>query len=420
MPYRQFTDPNKLIGSKRTQYRIFNDDILAYWPMADAVGTTNALEKIAGTSGVTNLLTFGSAGIGDGLTAAQWAAATSRMRVEASASRFNMAEGTLLMWLKADANLWTETGTDRVLWRGLIDASNEVLIKKAGAAANTINYVYKAGGTTVTLNYPKFSHYGWFLAAFTWSKSNNRIRIIIDGVNVAEATGLGTWAGSTFVSSACVIGNQSTSASNPWKGTLAHAAFIGREATPAELRALTDSAHTGTKYLSVIGDSISANTGAWPLGTYYAWNGGNADLINHAVGGNSIVASMATQVAAAATDNADVIILQLGVNDDNAGDMAALQVIVQTAINTLRTSNPRATLYYMNILPCWTDSSGTTPIDKSNIRTAIAEACASRNITCWDTFTTPWIDASDTSDGVHPTAPAGFAKVTTQVLAQLG
>jgi lysophospholipase L1-like esterase len=108
----------------------------------------------------------------------------------------------------------------------------------------------------------------------------------------------------------------------------------------------------------------------------------------------------------------------MGTNDDNAGNIATLQATVETAIDNLRASNPRATIYYMNVLPRWTDVGGGTVVDKSSIRTAIAAACTAKAVTCWDTFTDPWITAAQTSDGLHPTA-AGHAAIAAQVLARL-
>lgn len=125
-----------------------------------------------------------------------------------------------------------------------------------------------------------------------------------------------------------------------------------------------------------------------------------------------------TQAAAAAGDNATKIIIALGTNDNNAGDMEALQAKVESNIIALKASNPNATIYYMNVLPRWTDNTGATPVDKSNIRTAIAAACTAQGVTCWDTLSTPWITAAQTSDGLHPIA-AGSQAIATQILARL-
>ena len=48
----------------------------------------------------------------------------------------------------------------------------------------------------------------------------------------------------------------------------------------------------------------------------------------------------------------------------------------------------------------------------------VAAACTAQGVTCWDTYTSTWIDAADTIDGLHPN-DADHAKILTQVLALL-
>lgn len=170
--------------------------------------------------------------------------------------------------------------------------------------------------------------------------------------------------------------------------------------------------------MAILGDSIAAASGGWPYITsqYKVWS-----LVNHAVNSMGILVgadNMDVQTLAAANDDADVIILALGANDNNAGDMAALQAEATENILELQASNPRARICYLNVLPCWTDGTGATEQAKDNIRAAITAACAATGITCWDSHTTPWIVVTDTSDGIHPTA-AGTLKIAYQVLARL-
>jgi hypothetical protein len=70
------------------------------------------------------------------------------------------------------------------------------------------------------------------------------------------------------------------------------------------------------------------------------------------------------------------------------------------------------------VLPRWTDIGGGTEVDKSAIRTAIAAACAAKEITCWDSYTVPWIAPADTTDGLHP-ALSGSQKIAAEVLARV-
>jgi lysophospholipase L1-like esterase len=171
--------------------------------------------------------------------------------------------------------------------------------------------------------------------------------------------------------------------------------------------------------IAALGDSITASYNeSWffPFCKNYVLGGATA--INHAVGGHSIMSNMDAQTVAVATDDADIIIIALGTNDNDAGDMTALQAEYAENIAELKASNPRATIYAMNVLPRWTDVGGGTVMDRSHIRAAIAAACTAQGITCWDTYTTPWIAAADTSDGTHPTA-GGAVKIATEVLARL-
>lgn len=175
---------------------------------------------------------------------------------------------------------------------------------------------------------------------------------------------------------------------------------------------------TGRNFkVSTLGDSIAAATGGWPgsvttgIGIYFN------TLHNVAVSGNSIATHMDAQTVACASDDADIIIIALGTND-NPANAVAIQAEAEENILELQGSNANAIVYWLNILPEWTDVGGGTPIDNSVLRSAIAAACAAQGITCWDTYTDPWISASDTTDGTHPTA-GGHAKIASRVLALL-
>lgn len=166
--------------------------------------------------------------------------------------------------------------------------------------------------------------------------------------------------------------------------------------------------------LGLIGDSLMNRVGDdWVENIPDSYT-----IANHAASSANIIDEMDGQVVAAVDDDNEIIILGLGTNDDNAGDMGALQAEVEENIIEIKTSNPRATVYYMNVLPRWTDVGGGTEIDKSNIRTAIEAASAAQGIVCWDTYSDPWIVPSDTSDGTHPDE-AGSLKVWNKVNARL-
>jgi lysophospholipase L1-like esterase len=169
--------------------------------------------------------------------------------------------------------------------------------------------------------------------------------------------------------------------------------------------------------ITFIGDSITWKTDA----TSYVnrirdrYRDGAVWVTNWAVSGSHIMddyaENMHKQVDQAASDRADIVIVALGTNDTVTDD--TLRAFYETQINTLKASNPNATIYAVGILP------RTTPNDETLKRPLIAQACANTGVTYWDTYTTPWIDpATETSDGLHPNA-AGAEKIATEILARL-
>ena len=308
------------------------------------------------------------------------------------------AEGGLLLESKIGSAEWAD-GVQRNLIYFSADASNRVEVYKA-AALNTLAVSYRAGGVAKALTINNMDLVDWFSLAIRWSKSNNRVNIDLNGTPICTPfTGLGTWVG-TFGATTTNIGSLTTG--QLFKGSLAHVTLVGREVTSAE--SVFYSTVSLKKTISILGDSISAPgdvTWSYKLPWHYSY--GTTIMINHAVSGASVngATNIDAQVLASATDKASHMVIALGTNDDNAGDMPALQAKAEASIVTLRASNPLAQIYWMNVLPRWTNSGGATPVDKANIRTAIEAACTAQGITCWDTFTNPVITPAQTTDGLH-------------------
>ncbi len=172
----------------------------------------------------------------------------------------------------------------------------------------------------------------------------------------------------------------------------------------------------------VLGDSISAATGSWAYSVCsdYNWT---ADLTNLAVSGahimNDYAENLTNQVAAAANVDATKIFIALGTNDNNAGDMSAMQTLLETQLAVLKADHPNAEIYYLNVLPRWTSTSGETPVDKSHIRATILAACSNVGIPVWDTFEMPWLMPGQSTDGLHPNT-AGHVTIALEVLTRLG
>jgi lysophospholipase L1-like esterase len=292
------------------------------------------------------------------------------------------------------------------------DANNNLYITRNDT--NGLFLAHIGGGTVVLDTYSPLNTTGFLHCMISWSLTNNRMILWINGMPVKRITGQGAWTGALSDAFSTIGGY-----GNTFDGNMADLVLLNREPTPAEAKALA-TASVRPKSVAIIGDSISvASLTSWPiLLQNMGYNGGWIGLSNHAQNAHTIMVHMDGQVAACANDNADLILIALGINDDNAGDMGALQTKVESNIAALKVSNPLATIIYLSPLPAWTDVGGGTEFVKGNIRTAIAAACTAQGVACWDRYTDPWITAADTSDGLHPTA-AGQIKVATEILARL-
>lgn len=319
--------------------------------------------------------------------------------------------GAILGWARFPVSAWADgTYRDPI---SIYSLAGDFIVLSKPNTANLLNFLFQYGGVNLSGSIP-FSSPDWFSYCFTWSKAQNKFDFFANGYNpYIEQTGLGTWIEGLYVAN-CRLGGFG-GGTHPFLGGLYECLFLDRLVTQTEFLAYTQIPNH-LKKLALIGDSIEA---AWNTWAYTVAGAKGAILKNHAVGGYGILNNgLQIETSAAAGDDADTIVIALGANDDNAGNMASLQATLTTNIDALRASNPRATIYAMNVLPKWTDSGGSTPVVMTNVRAAIAAGCAAKGVPCWDTFSMPWISAGQTTDGTHPTA-AGHTAIANQVLARL-
>jgi lysophospholipase L1-like esterase len=173
--------------------------------------------------------------------------------------------------------------------------------------------------------------------------------------------------------------------------------------------------------ITIIGDSICKGGGSYNTWAQYFrdyWRSGDHIYLDHSYGGATIMPNagndMATQVAAAASDNANYIFIAMGINDANG---TVNQTTLQGYLTTLKSTNPSAVIYYINVWPNWTDNTGTTEVDRSDNRAKVSAACAAvGGITVIDPYTVKWYEGTDTQDGIHPIA-TGVRKMLNKMLA---
>lgn len=326
---------------------------------------------------------------------------------------FNPQAGGIGVWLKPrDGSIWGD-GVLRDLFYFSAGSQNHLLLRKEAAAA-LITAQMVNGNRANSYQFGMLDQTGWGRYWITWSKADDRIRVYRNGQRMAELTGLGEWSGGLSTAN---FGSQA-GGSNAWLGYLDTAILLNREPTLAEIREDADYAPAmKIVRISALGDSITGYPYSYFRSIVAEYNAGETVAMNHADQNQTIIANMDAQTAAAANDDADIIICALGTVDGNNGNMAALQAEVEENLAELKTTNPRAKIYYMNVLPRWESVNGLM-VDKSHIRAAISAACIKQGVTCWDTYTIPWINSTDTTDGLHPN-PAGYAKITSEILKRL-
>lgn len=400
---------------------MFGTSLIAYWPLWEVSG--NVANDVSGNNrnGTYSGVQLGQTGIFDGRGYATFGTGDYCNIYSSSLNTvFNGSEGSINIWYKVSgSSIWTS-------------ASNQTLTYIKGSGNNYLRFYHPASNDYFMLSiyanngvfrsgYVFCKSLDWFNLIVSWSASGSYVKYFVNGYNDFTISGSNVWSGSPLSSTECTLGSLNTAGAFSWDGGMSNVYILDRAITNEEALNSYQFGITDSITLSIIGDSIpiSANAASnWPYMVRDSYNSGKVILKNHAVSGTSIVSGMDAQVIASGSDNANIIICQAGTNDDNAGNMITLQAEVEENLLELRSLNPNANIYYMNVLPRWTDVTGATPVDKSNIRTAISLACSARGIVCWDTYTDPWINASDTSDGLHPNI-TGDEKIFTRVLSLL-
>ena len=209
---------------------------IAYWPLAEASGSTIVDASGNGRNGAYTAVTLGAAGIGDGRTSASFDGSASFGDIYSAslAGAFNGAEGTAMGWCRVSgAGVWTDATIRRVIYLQA-DANNRVLIQRS-STNNVLDFIYIAGATNKTTSNAAGPTTGWLHVAITWSKSADQVKGYVSGAQIgATQTGLGTFAGS-LATTTTLLGASAQTPSNVWSGTLAHMAIFTRALSATEI-----------------------------------------------------------------------------------------------------------------------------------------------------------------------------------------
>lgn len=396
----------------------FGSALIAYYPLDETSGTVVYDRSGNGRNGAyVNSPTLANAQAPSGKLAPLFTGASAQY-INLVTSGLQTAwpgqEGSISFWVKADSAARWDNATDTHLFISSVNASNAVVIQHQGATAKSLRATYLAGTTLKGGNYTLIYPSSWVHVSFSWSKAADQLIIRYNGAPTPTITGLGTWTGTpiTLRIAAATGGAQ-------WTGWLADWVFTNRAITDAEAYLLASSAPSQRiKRIAYIGDSITAeSTTTWVDQVQNEYLNGAVASMNHAIAGTSIIGGMASQAALCATDNAHIIYVALGANDDNAGNMTTLRATYEAGLDTMQASNPSADMKLINVWPLW-EADKTTPKDKSNIRAMIDAVGTARGLTVLQPFSEAWYTGADTSDGVHPAA-AGSALIKTEIITGL-
>ena len=266
---------------------------------------------------------------------------------------FSGAEGSVSLWVKpASLAVWTNATTEYLLAL-FVDGNNQLEVTKPSSTARAVRSGYKAGGTSETLwNHP-FITAAWYHVLVTWSKTNERVRLYINGraSSTHQSDTLGTWVGN-LSSTSTALGAVTSTGSMGMRGALAHGAIWDTELTAAQALALVSPLLTD-RGLFIVGDSKSTTSYAWPqqltgrlneLGPYNYVE----SPARFAVGGYT-AATMHTYIdanLAAASGTAHTVTINLGANDaDNPMVEATWKADLVGIIDPIRAKWPSAKIY---------------------------------------------------------------------------
>lgn len=209
---------------------------LAYWPQAEASGNTVVDATANGRNGTYTSVTLGAVGIGDGRTAASYNGSTSFANVFSASLQgvFNGQSASLSGWAQHGPT-WNSTTLREVL-RFLVDGSNFFIIRKS-ATANTLEFLYTAGGTAKTITTAMTTN-AWFHWALTVTKAGDALIAYVNGAQVGSTqTGLGSFTGS-LAANTTLLACASQAPTEQWNGQLAHTAVFTGVLTPAQIATL--------------------------------------------------------------------------------------------------------------------------------------------------------------------------------------
>ena len=216
--------------------RVLSLDPVAYWPLDDAPGSATIRDASgSGYGGVPKAgVVLGSAGIGDGRTAASFDGSMyQRITLPTGVldGAFDRAAGAVIVWGRAGAGM---AANDKLFTIGA-DADNWVNFQVSGAGRLESRLEFGNARDNENHDLSTNDPRGWHVYALVWDRGGaNEVRHYLDGLLTETDSGVGDLAGAVS-DEFTGIGGIGTNAYQNWKGEIAHVALFDRALTAAEV-----------------------------------------------------------------------------------------------------------------------------------------------------------------------------------------
>ncbi len=219
--------------------------LIQYLPFSEPFAAGNAIDlSPEGNDAIYNTVTLGVPGIGDGLTAARMNSVSGFINIYSAGlnADFDGAEGTMLIWGRVDAGVWTD-GTFRTMGVFFVNATNRILIRKDNAN-NQIGFLRIGGGIAESVTLAGVNPTTYFMIASTWSETTDKFKAYYmdDATPFTQSgvtqVGLGAFVGN-LSNTRTLVGAETGAGGSVWNGDVAHWAVWNTPLTEEELENFT-------------------------------------------------------------------------------------------------------------------------------------------------------------------------------------
>lgn len=205
-----------------------SSNVIGYWKMDEATGTTAADSSAEGNNGTYSGCTLANAAMpaAIGGSAPLFDGVNDVLDVYSAGleADFSGAEGGFACWAKVfHAGVWTD-GVSRFVMRVSNSDNSDFFAIQRTSTNNQLVFRRQAGGVNSQIT-ASLSSTDWLHLAITWSVSADTFKVFINGTQEGSTlTGLAAYSPNDFNTDRCCIGSfQTASPNGVWNGWVGHA-----------------------------------------------------------------------------------------------------------------------------------------------------------------------------------------------------